>query len=339
MPHPADLRITRVDPTDDLALRDWYDVERGAMLLGREQMPHWSYEEMSTAWRRPDPGEDARGYAAYADGRMVGGAVLYMPVLDNLDKCWLGVCVRPDDQHAGVGRALLSHVEAEAVAAGRTELLAESKIPFAETTFHRHRRFAEQAGYGFSNIEVVRHLGLPVDEAELAGWTSGAAAKHEGYRIETHVNAMPEHLLASLCVLHGQLGVDAPTGEAEWEEEQITPERYLANLDSLVAAGRTIYETVAIAPDGTVAAQTTMSVPPPGRTDVSQWGTFVHREHRGHRLGLAVKAANLRAVQDAHPQMRRVVTQNAETNQWMIAINEQIGFAPVEASMEFIKRI
>ena len=66
-------------------------------------------------------------------------------------------------------------------------------------------------------------------------------------------------------------------------------------------------------------------MPPPGRADVSQWGTFVHREHRGRRLGLAVKAANLRAVQAAHPEMRRVVTQNAETNDWMVAINERDG--------------
>ncbi len=139
-------------------------------------------------------------------------------------------------------------------------------------------------------------------------------------------------------VLIGQLAVDAPTGEVDFEEEAISPERFRENRASLVAAGRTIYETVALAPDGTVAAQSTISVPPPGRTDVSQWGTFVHRAHRGRRLGLAVKAANLRAVQRDHPEMRRVVTQNAETNDWMVAINEQMGFEPVEASAEFVRR-
>ena len=70
--------------------------------------------------------------------------------------------------------------------------------------------------------------------------------------------------MPDLVVLIGQLAVDAPTGDVDWEEERISPERFQENRASLVAAGRTIYETVAIAPDGTVAAQSTISVPPPG---------------------------------------------------------------------------
>jgi hypothetical protein len=39
-----------------------------------------------------------------------------------------------------------------------------------------------------------------------------------------------------------------------------------------------------------------------------QWGTSVRPDHRGHRLGLAVKAANLRLLQETHPQVTTVVT-------------------------------
>ena len=45
-----------------------------------------------------------------------------------------------------------------------------------------------------------------------------------------------------------------------------------------------------------------------------QWGTYVHRDHRGHRLGAAVKVANLRAVQRERPDILRIDTVNAETN-------------------------
>lgn len=333
------MEIRPVDLTSDLALRAAYDLERRAALLGREDMAHWSWTEFAGAWRHPDPGEKAVLLAGYDAGRMVAQGVLYLPLLDNTDKCWHGVNVDPADQHRGLGREMLAHVEALAVDEGRTTLMAESRLPFDAVTTHRYRRFAEASDYTLSNVEIVRHLQLPASATDLDDWTAEAAAKHDGYRIETYVNGVPEQLVPSLCVLLGQLAVDAPTGEADWEEEVITPERHLENLEGLIKSGRRIFETVAVAPDGIVAAQSTLSVPPEGRTDVSQWGTFVHREHRGKRLGLAVKAANLRHMQENHPEMRRVTTQNAEQNDWMVAINELMGFEPVEASVEFIKRV
>jgi hypothetical protein len=33
-----------------------------------------------------------------------------------------------------------------------------------------------------------------------------------------------------------------------------------------------------------------------------------------------------------------VLTQNAETNDHMVSINEQMGFRPIEVSAEFVKR-
>lgn len=332
------MEIIELDVTDDLTLRAVYDVERRAALLGREDAPHWSWQEMSVGIRRPDPGERQYHAVGRIGGRVVGCAAAYLSLHDNLDKAWLAVSVDPAEQHRGHGRALLDHVSSVVTEAGRTTLLAESVLPLDRLGDHRSRRFAEAAGFTLSNVEVVRHLDLPVPVADLDAWEARAARKAGGYRIATYVNEIPENLVPSLVVLLGQLGVDAPTGDVDFEEEQISPERFAENRASLVAAGRTMYETVALAPDGTVAAQSTISVPPAGRLDVSQWGTFVHREHRGRSLGLAVKTANLRAVQAAHPEMRRVVTQNAETNDWMVAINVEMGFAAVEASAEFVRR-
>ena len=65
----------------------------------------------------------------------------------------------------------------------------------------------------------------------------------------------------------------------------------------------------------------------------------MHREHRGHELGLATKAVNLRAVQAARPDLTLVTTQNAETNDYMVSINERMGFRPVEVAAEFVKHL
>ena len=99
------------------------------------------------------------------------------------------------------------------------------------------------------------------------------------------------------------------------------------------------YETLAFTPDRHVVAQSTLAMSLEENPTVYQWGTFVHREHRGHKLGLATKAVNLRAVQKARDDLRLVVTQNAETNDYMVAINERMGFLPIEIAGEFVKRL
>ena len=54
--------------------------------------------------------------------------------------------------------------------------------------------------------------------------------------------------------------------------------------------------------------------------------TAVPKEHRGHRLGLLVKAANLQQLTGDDPGARRILTGNAGANKYMIAINEMLGF-------------
>jgi GNAT superfamily N-acetyltransferase len=333
------VEIREVDVHDDVLMRALYDMESRAVLNGREGMPHWSWSEFAAVFQKPDPGEDFLLVAGWEDGRLVGSSTLFMPTMDNLDKGWVDVQVHPAHQRRGHGRALLDATLARADAEGRTVLI-ETKVPFAELEEHGYRRFAERAGFRYSNVEVVRHLDLPVPGMEIAEWEREAAVKARGYRLETHVDGVPDELLPSYLELLGLLAVDAPTGEVDYEQEVMTPERYWQNQESLKTAGRTIYESLAVTDtdDGpVVAAHSTISVPALPKTDLSQWGTFVHRDHRGHRLGLATKALNLKVVQRAHPEMRRIVTQNAETNQWMIAVNVRMGFEPVEASLELVR--
>jgi GNAT superfamily N-acetyltransferase len=105
------------------------------------------------------------------------------------------------------------------------------------------------------------------------------------------------------------------------------------------AAGRTTYTTVALTPDGAVVAYTDLVVPShdPGRA--YQWGTLVAPEHRGHRLGLAVKAHNLRQLQHHCPDLRILSTFNAEVNRHMVEVNERLGFRPVERLGEFQRKL
>jgi RimJ/RimL family protein N-acetyltransferase len=54
--------------------------------------------------------------------------------------------------------------------------------------------------------------------------------------------------------------------------------------------------------------------------------TVVTRKHRGHRLGLLTKIAMMELLATTEPQLERISTWNAETNEHMIAVNEAIGY-------------
>jgi GNAT superfamily N-acetyltransferase len=332
------VEIRPLDLADDAQMRAAYDVADRADMLGREGAPRWTFTNFLGAMRSPDSGERQEARVGYVGDELVACGVLYLFLLDNTDKGWLEVKVDPAHQRRGYGRAMLEHLAAIAEADGRTELLAETKVPIDEVDTHRKARFLTSQGFTRSNVELVRYLKLPVDDVTIQGWIDQAAERHEGYRIETYGDDVPAPLIPGLCVLFGQLAVDAPTGAVDFEEETMTPERFAERQATIKAMGRTALETLAIAPDGTVAAQSTLVAPLDGGTDVLQWGTFVHREHRGRRLGLATKAANLRALQQAFPDKQRIVTQNAETNQFMVSINVLMGFELVEASAEFVRR-
>jgi RimJ/RimL family protein N-acetyltransferase len=70
-----------------------------------------------------------------------------------------------------------------------------------------------------------------------------------------------------------------------------------------------------------------------------QHDTSVARRHRGHRLGLLLKAEMLLWLADAEPQVAHIHTNNAESNQHMIAVNDRLGYRPVARIVEFQRRL
>lgn len=324
---------------DDVVMRDFYDVTRRAELHGRPHAPFWEFREFLGAFRSTDSGERQDLLAAYDGDRMVGNAVLWSFLLDNTDKAFFHLSVDVPERRRGVGRALTQRLEQTAKDDDRSLILAGAILPFGDREGHAHQRFAEACGYELSNYEVVRHLTLPVPDEQIQEWIDEATPRHTGYTVETFVGAVPDDLVESLCVLLGQLAVDAPTGAVDFEEEAVTPQRYAEMVATTTAMGRVRYETVALTPDRQVVAQSTLAMSLEQSTEVYQWGTFVHREHRGHKLGLATKAVNLRAVQAVRGDLTLVTTQNAETNDYMVSINERMEFRPIEVAAEYVKRL
>ena len=153
-----------------------------------------------------------------------------------------------------------------------------------------------------------------------------------------HVDGVPEELRQGVCDASNRLILDAPTGDVEFEPESMTVEDYQTMLDHLRDTGRTVITTVAVHREtGVVAAYTDLSVPSGDPHIVFQWGTLVLPEHRGHRLGMAVKVANLEELARLAPERRSVQTMNDEQNPWMVQINKDLGFEIIEEALTMKK--
>ena len=344
LPTLLGMEIRSVDVHDDTEFHAFHEIVEAASRHERPLATLWSEQEAAVMFRQHDGVMSWEAHGVFEDGVMVGAAHALFPLHDNLDKVYFEVHVAPGDRGRGYGSALVGHVVDRARDRDRTVLVGESHFPADADESHPHRRFAAKHGFDLANTEMHRVLELPVDDALLRTWAEEAAAHHEGYAVTTHVGGPPEALLPSYVHLLNQLALDAPTGDIDFEEEALTVAAYRTRLERTRAQGRTLYVTVATVGEGDAAeavAHSVLVVPAAGvdEPNVYQWATLVRRDHRGHHLGMATKAHNLRAVQRAHPDRRRVHTSNSEVNGPMVAINERIGFRPVEVNAEFLRRI
>ncbi len=178
-----------------------------------------------------------------------------------------------------------------------------------------------------------------MDPALLDRLAAEAAPHHTAYSLRSWVGPVPDDLVQSFAELVALLMVEAPTGELEREPESADVDALRRSEELLRDQGRTVFNTVAVDADGVVVAYTNLGISAPDPGNAFQWGTLVRRADRGHRLGMAVKVANLRLLSEHEVPAVRMHTWNAGVNDHMIGINERLGFRPVERNGEFQKKV
>ena len=340
------LRIEAMDADDDSRLSAWCEVYDAADRHDRALAVPLGREELRPIFLAEDTGERVLGFLGLAQvegcERAVCAGRIDLPLRDNLHTAYVQVFTEPGLTGRGFGSRMLSHLEEVARQHSRAVLDAEAVAPYdgpSDGSGSHRVDFARRRGFGVVLGDVVRVLDLPVEPARLARLAHGVEDHHVDYQLRQWTGPVPDDVVDDFGALMGSLMTQAPTGTRDVEPEVFDADRIRADERVFAAAGRTKHTTVAVAADGSLAAYTEIAVPAhdPGRC--FQWGTLVRPEHRGHRLGTAVKALNLAAVQSAHPDLRTLVTYNAEVNSHMINVNEALGFRPVERLVELQKRL
>ncbi len=316
------MRIDRFDAaTDAERLGNCYEIVAAAQRLDDPGLPVRSLTSFRNRWTSGFNGHPRKDWLGVdAAGEPVGCYLLTLPELENPTVAWCAVAVAPGRRRSGAGRALLRHCADQARQAGRLRLASEAKDNSPGSAF------AAAAGATIGIAEVIRRLDVDAGLPErLAGLRVAAGQHATGYSLVSWIGASAADTLDDQALLSAAMA-DAPRDEGV-EPEASDPGR-ITDLEGICLGSGQQFYSVAARHDATgrLVAITQILVEP----DTPDWGfqmdTAVLPAHRGHRLGLLVKAEMLDLLAEHEPTVRHILTGNAESNRHMVAINEQLGF-------------
>jgi GNAT superfamily N-acetyltransferase len=316
----------------------WYRALSEAQSAGLVAPLVLGREAVLTSLRSNDtnPSSDRRGFGAWRGAGCVGAAILSLPRRGNAHLADIQLGVPPGARHNGVGHALFGHVREAACREGRTLLATTVEVAGAGSPLSASAggRFALAHGFTPKHTEFRLLLELPVAEQKLRALEETAAKRAGEYRLAGWAGVPPPEVIAQLARLHTLMDADVPAGELSREPTAWDAERVLRTLERRIEQGYRILTTVISDQGGEPAGYTTMLVTDGESREVLQDNTFVQRRCRGRGLGTLAKIANLRLLAAQAPQARRVHTWTAEVNNAMQAVNERLGFRPVETVYE-----
>jgi RimJ/RimL family protein N-acetyltransferase len=325
------VHIDQFDPgSDDRSLRACYQMTVAGQPEDDPNVPPAVYEDFRVWWALGESGSLVRTWLASGDaGEPVGAYVIELPQRENRKNAFAAIIVDPARRRRGIGRLLLAHMAGQAAAAGRELIMSWTRIGAPGTAFAR----ATGAREGLLDVRRKQDLS---DEllGRLPALRAAAEPYASGYSLRCWDGPAPEDLADGLAAVYTALG-DAPHEEA-FEPATFDAARLRAEEERIVARGTRCYSVAAIRDaDGEVAAVTQVNVHP----GQPEWGwqaiTAVTKQHRGHRLGLLVKAAMIEQLAGREPALRHVVTYNSEQNEHMVAVNERLGYRVIDYFQAF----
>jgi GNAT superfamily N-acetyltransferase len=330
----GDIDIRAVDVYDERELRDWWSIGHAAMSSRPVDLwPAWEISRYALPQADPDNRVDLLG--AYEGDSMVGSALVFVPLKDNLHLGAIEVYVPPEHRRQGIGGALLARSEEITAARGRTTLLGDVRVPLDRET--DDSRWAEARGYVKANEDGVKVVDLAATADRLPALEAQAAEKLGDHRLEWWLDPAPEEHLASLAAAASRFVEEIPLGDLDLRPLKLTAERLRDREERRARQRRQQLTVVALAPSGDVAGYTNLILSPHAPRLAEIGDTLVLPGHRGHRLGLAMKVLLHQKVRELFPGAELVATGNATTNSFMNAVNEQLGYELVDRNLELQK--
>lgn len=327
------MSIELLEPSDERGLRRAYEVTLAD--ASRSYETPWSWQEYLTRARTEDPWHERLTVLAEdATGRVVASAAMELPLRDNTTMLWGSYAVVPGAESSDAAAELLTWFRGLARERGRENVLVEAEWPVDGEPSPK-RQLLERVGYQLVLPYAHRVLDLPVDAAAIGSIGSEVTSHHREYDLIGWRDRCPVEWVDAYAQLRARMMADAPDGGIGFEAEDFDADRLRHQEREMAEQQRIVCTAVAVHRDGTLAGHSQVLLPATDPSNAFQGDTLVLRGHRGHRLGLALKARALLDAADELATRSLLHTWNAVENEPMIAVNERLGFRLVEYSGEF----
>ena len=324
-----DIEVRAVDPHDDRALAARQAVSEAAGAHDVPDFPPPCPVRYARTLLKPGRSTARFSWVAHLDGLPAGVLDLDLPLLDNTGNADVRIEVVPAVRRYGVGRVLYAQAVAAAREHNRVRLIGEAvtTVPGGAPRDAAGAAFAATMGAKEALVEVRRRL--DVSTVDISALAAPAAP---GYSLVLWRNRAPQEYVRDVGRLDGRLVTDAPMGDLVIEAPDIDADRVRSSEETHLSWGEHSYNAgIRHDASGALVAWTMLNLESTIPDHAWQQITIVDPEHRGHRLGLWVKVANLRYMLANEPAVRTIDTWNAASNTHMIAINEAVGFRAVDA--------
>jgi GNAT superfamily N-acetyltransferase len=318
------MPFVRVDPDDLAQVTAVARIEEAARQVDDPDafpgIPEMLAAEMRYGWDL----EPAEHYLYVPDAATdpVGVLAVDLPTRDNLHLIWAQIWVHPDDRRRGHGSVIMNEVLRIARQTNRNTIW----VGTAEDD-QGARCFVEKFGFRYASHDARRRqLLADVDQSEVQRLWALAETTAADYCLERLQPPIADDVLGELVEVTAAIN-DAPMGALTYEDEKFDRQR-LADFETAVKGrGEREYRVLARQRKTGEVGGHTMVVVHPLRPEVGgQADTAVARQHRGHRLGLLLKIDMMRWLADVEPQLKIIETWNNVDNNFMINVNEALGY-------------
>ncbi|WP_430593211.1 GNAT family N-acetyltransferase [Humidisolicoccus flavus] len=276
-------------------------------------------------------------------GVAVARFVLDLPLTEDTHVAMVQLEVHPEFRSRGFGAIASAAAEHAARVAGRTEMRTwvvhhDVEGPRIDSPTGAGSVAANDVAArmlvsrGYELGQAVRFNVLELDARNdptlLEIRERARAAAGNDYAYVSWNFPTPDEFVDKYAAIKARMSTDAPQGELEeapqeWDAARI---RDVVEAPALEAERRVLVGAIQHVPSGELVAYNELFCNREGTGPTDQEDTLVLREHRGHKLGLLVKAENLVQWRHIAPESPRAYTYNAEENAAMIHVNEQLGY-------------